>query len=359
MRVVLSGGGTGGHIYPAIAIANYIKEQKPDTEFLFIGNEGGMETRLVPRAGYSIKTMRVQGLRRSLSLENFKTAVRFVTSRFAAAKILKEFAPDIVIGTGGYVCLPVMLAAAKMKIPSLVHEQNVFPGLAVRVAGSRVDTAISFPETEKYFKKPPRRVLLTGNPIRPELLRAKAEKKNGEPLVLVSGGSLGAGKLNEALIELLAMEGQEYFGIIASTGERNYDAVMQKIEEKKIRLSENKKILPYIHNMDAVLSEADIAVTRAGAITISELCALGKPSVLIPSPNVTNDHQTYNARAMEKAGAAVLLPETELSGEILAGQIRTLLSDRKRLSEMEEAAKSIAITDACARIYAWVEEQMQ
>ena len=154
MRIVLSGGGTGGHIYPAIAIANYIKETEPDAEFLFVGNEGGMESRLVPLAGYNIRYIRVQGLRRSLSLSNLKTAVRLVTSLQAAKKILKEFRPDVVIGTGGYVCLPVMLAAAKLKIPSLVHEQNVFPGLAVRMSAGKADTAISFPETEKYFKKP-------------------------------------------------------------------------------------------------------------------------------------------------------------------------------------------------------------
>ena len=356
MRILLSGGGTGGHIYPAIAIANYIKEQMPDASFLFIGNEGGMETRLVPRAGYEIKTIRVQGLRRSLSLENLKTAARLVTSLSAAKKIIKEFRPDVVIGTGGYVCLPVMLAAAKYKIRALVHEQNVFPGLAVRIASASADTAISFPETEKYFKKPPKRLLLTGNPIRPKLLSAKGEKAEGEPLVLIFGGSLGAGKINEALIELLAMGGQDYYGILAATGERNYDAVMREIEERKIRLCENKKIVPYIHNMDEVLSRANLAITRAGAITISELCALGTPSILIPSPNVTNDHQTYNARAMEKAGAAVLLPESELSGEVLAGQIRTLLSNREALDNMEKAAHAAAITDACRRIYDWVAE---
>ncbi len=359
MRIILSGGGTGGHIYPAIAIANFIKEKEPDTEILFIGNEGGMESRLVPRAGYDIRYIRVQGLRRRLSIENIKTAVRLVTSRYAAKKIVKQFRPDVVIGTGGYVCLPVMLAAAALKIPALVHEQNVFPGLAVRMCANHADTAISFPETEKYFKKPPKHLILTGNPIRPELLRGKKEKPTGEPLVVISGGSLGAQKLNDTLIELLKMGGQDYYGIIASTGERNYEAVMQKIKEEKIRLCENKKILPYIHNMDEVLQKADLAVTRAGAITVSELCALGKPAILVPSPNVTNDHQTYNARSMEKNGAAVLLPESELTAEMLAGQIKTLLSNRGHLEDMARAAKDCAITDACERIYAWAKENCQ
>ena len=356
MRVLLSGGGTGGHIYPALAIANYIKEQKPDTEFLFVGNEGGMESRLVPRAGYPIRYIRVQGLRRKLTLENMKTAVRLLTSFSAAKKIIKEFRPDVVIGTGGYVCLPVMLAAGKMGIPSLVHEQNVFPGLAVRLSASTADTAISFPETEKYFKKKPKRLILTGNPIRPEVLRASDEKAPGEPAVLIFGGSLGAKKINDALIELLKMDGQDYYGIIASTGEKNYEAVMQRIKDENIRLCENKKILPYIYNMDEVMAKATLAVTRAGAITVSELCARGKAAILIPSPNVTNDHQTYNARAVEEAGAAVLLPESELSGEVLGEQIKTLLSSPAVLKGMEEKAKSIAITDACERIYAWVLE---
>ncbi len=357
MRIVLSGGGTGGHIYPAIAIANYIKEQKPDASFLFIGNEGGMEADLVAHAGYDISFIRVQGLKRKLTLENLKTAARLITSRRAATKILKAFRPDVVIGTGGYVCLPVMLAAAKLKIPSLVHEQNVFPGLSVRVAGRHSDTAISFPETEKYFKKPPKRVILTGNPIRPELLRAEQKKTGGEPLVLLSGGSLGAAKINETLIELLKMSGQDYYGIIASTGKRNYESVMQRIRDENIRLCENKQIVPYIHNMDEVMASADLAVSRAGAISVSELCAMGKPAILIPSPNVTNDHQTYNARAMEKIGAAVVVPESELSGEVLAGQIKTLLSNRTLLDEMASAAKNAAICDACERIYAWVNEK--
>lgn len=358
MRVVLSGGGTGGHIYPAIAIANFIKEQNPDAEILFIGNTGGMESKLVPRAGYSIRYIQVQGLRRRISIENLKTAVRLMTSYHSAKKILREFAPDIVIGTGGYVCLPVILAATSMKMRALVHEQNVFPGLTVRMCAGRADTAISFPETEKYFRRTPKRLLLTGNPIRPELLRQTAEKKTaGEPLVVISGGSLGAQKINDTLIELLKMGGQDYYGIIASTGERNYEAVMEKIKKEGIRLCENKQILPYIHDMDKVLKRADLAVTRAGAITVSELAALGKPAILIPSPNVTNDHQTYNARTMEKNGAAVLLPESELSAEVLAGQIKILLSSQTHLQKMEKAAKDCAITDACQRIYTWICEK--
>ena len=180
MKILLSGGGTGGHINPAIAIANFIRGKSPEAEILFVGNEGGMESRLVPRAGYNISYICVSGLKRRITLENIKTAVRLVTSYHAAKKILLSFRPDIVIGTGGYVCLPVMLAAIDMKIPTLIHEQNVFPGLAVRMVASRADlTAVSFPETEQYFKKPPKRLMVTGNPIRPELFEGTVKKTNG------------------------------------------------------------------------------------------------------------------------------------------------------------------------------------
>ncbi|MDD6308612.1 MAG: undecaprenyldiphospho-muramoylpentapeptide beta-N-acetylglucosaminyltransferase [Clostridia bacterium] len=356
MRILLSGGGTGGHIYPAIAIANYAAQQKKDTEILFVGCENGMESRLVPKAGYAIKYIQISGLKRRITFENLKTAVRLVTAVAKAKKIIRAFQPDVVIGTGGYVCLPVLLAAIKMKIPTMVHEQNVFPGLTVRLVASKADaTAISFPETEKYFKKPPKQILLTGNPIRPELLEEKALEKSGEKLVLISGGSLGAAKLNDTLIALLQKPGQDYYSIIASTGEKNYEAVMRTIQKKNIRLCGNKKIVPYIYNMDEVMQKADLAVTRAGAITVSELCALGKPAVLVPSPNVTNDHQTYNARVMEKYGAAVLITEEELDGDVLADQIKTLLSSPEALAKMAAAAKKAAITDACQRIYTWME----
>ncbi len=357
MKILLSGGGTGGHINPAIAIANHVMQKNPQAEILFVGNEGGMESRLVPRAGYPIEYIRVSGLKRRITMENIKTAVRLLTSFHAAKKILKQFEPDVVIGTGGYVCLPVMLAAIEMKIPSLIHEQNVFPGLAVRLVAGRADvTAISFPETERYFKKPPKHLMVTGNPIRPALLRKMQKKKTGEANVLWFGGSLGAAKLNETLTELLGMDGQDYYGILAATGEANHAAVMEEIAAKKIRPCENKKIVPYIYNMEEALAEADLAVTRAGAITVSELCALGKPAILVPSPHVTNDHQTYNARAMEAYGAAVVIPETEFSGEVVADQIKRLLSDRAALSKMGEAAKKYAICDACDRIYSWIEQ---
>lgn len=350
MRVILSGGGTAGHINPAIAIANYIKKCEPDSEILFVGTPGGMECSLVEREGYPMRHIKVTGLKRSLSIDTVKTMWNAVTAYSDAKKIVKEFKPDAVIGTGGYVCAPVMFAAAHYKIPSLIHEQNVIPGLTVKMLANRADvTAISFEETTQYLKKV-RRTELVGNPIRSGILSAE-KIENDEPVVLVSGGSLGADSINNALIELLALPGQGYYKIVASVGQRNYDKIMQKIEEENITLDENKKVLPYIYNMDEMLAMADVAITRAGAITVSELCAIGKPAIIIPSPNVAHNHQLYNARFMEKRGAAVVILEEELTGKLLADQIKTLLSDKTLLKKMSDAGKGAAITTSCEQIY--------
>ncbi len=350
MRIILSGGGTAGHINPAIAIANYFKSREPDCEILFIGTPGGMECGLVEREGYPMRHIKVTGLKRSLSLDTIKTLKNAVTSYSAAKKIIKEFAPDAVIGTGGYVCAPVMFAAAHYKIPTLVHEQNVIPGLTVKMLANCVDvTAISFEETVQYLKKV-RRTELVGNPIRNGILSAK-KTENDEPVVLISGGSLGADSINNALVELLGLPGQGYYKIIASVGQRNYDKIMQKIKEAGITPGPDKEILPYIYNMDEVLAMADVAITRAGAITVSELCAIGKPAIIIPSPNVAHNHQLYNARYMEKRGAAVVILEEELTGKLLAEQIKKLLSDKELLKKMSRAGKAAAITTSCEGIY--------
>jgi UDP-N-acetylglucosamine--N-acetylmuramyl-(pentapeptide) pyrophosphoryl-undecaprenol N-acetylglucosamine transferase len=351
LRILFSGGGTAGHINPALAIARYAADKDKNTEILFVGACGGMEEKLVPLAGFEMKCVPVMGLPRAISLDAAKAAAKFISAYKKAREIIKDFHPDVVIGTGGYVCAPVIYAASRMKIPTIIHEQNVYPGLTVRMLAPRVDiTAISFEDTEKYLKNP-KKVQLTGNPVRSGILKARRLKEGGEPLVLISGGSLGAGSINRALIELLATPGQEYYGIIASTGERNYDDVMAEIKKRGITPGKNKVILPYIFDMDKKLAMADIAVTRAGAITVSELCAIGKPAIIIPSPNVVNDHQTHNARFMESRGAAVVIKEEELTGQLLAGQIKTLLSNPSALRKMSCAGLANAITTAAETIY--------
>lgn len=355
MRVLISGGGTAGHINPAIAIAKYFCKKDSNTKILFVGTANGMEQRLVPKEGFDIVNIDVSGIKRSLTPENLKIILKAVKSVGDSKKIISDFKPDIVIGTGGYVCGPVLLAASKMKIPTIIHEQNVPPGMVVNMLTSRVDiTAISFTDTKKLLKKP-RRVELTGNPIRESILSI-GEKHDEKPLVMISGGSLGAKKINDALMELLSLPGQEYYNICASVGERYYEGFVKEMHENGITNSEGKEILPYIHNMDDILSRSSLAVTRAGAITVSELCAIGKPAIVIPSPNVVHDHQTINARFMEKMGAAVVITEDKLSGKKLAEEIFSLLKNKEQLSKMSEAGKKIGITDATAAIYGLAQE---
>ena len=358
MRAIITGGGTAGHINPALAIAACIKKHEKDSEILFVGTERGLEKTLVPKAGYEIKYIDVRGIARSLSPENIKTVKKAVRAYKISQKIIDEFKPDIVIGTGGYVCGPVLLAASKRKIPTIIHEQNIPPGLVVKMLRKRVDiTAISFSETEKLLKNA-KRIELTGNPVREGIINIKNQETE-RPLVLISGGSLGAKRINEALLEVLTLEGQEYYDIYAATGTRFYDEFMEEASKRAIKFSEQKKVVPYIYDMDAALSRATLAVTRAGAITISELAAMGKPAIIIPSPNVVHDHQTSNAEFMEKTGAAVMITENDLSGEFLAKKIGELLSDKERLKQMSICGKKIGITDAADKIYYFSKELIE
>lgn len=364
MRVLLTGGGTAGHINPAIAIANYIKEKESDSRFLFVGTEHGLEKNLVPKCGYDIKFIEVMGLRRSLSAQNIRVFINYIRSMAESRRIIKEFKPDVVIGTGGYVCAPVIRQAARLKIPTLIHEQNVFPGLAIKMLSRKADiTAISFEETRKMMKA--KKMVLTGNPLRPDLFTEHDRDEvrarfnfDEKPIVLMFGGSLGAPKMNEALVEMLAAKKISGFNLISATGERHYESVCESlsrsgINPEKIR---NVAVVPYIYNMEEIFFAADVIVGRAGAITVSEIAALGKAAVLVPSPYVAHNHQEYNARYLEKNGAAKVIVESNLTGDVLAGKINSILGDRKVLSDMQRCSKKIGISDACETIYKNIKE---
>ncbi len=363
MRVLLTGGGTAGHINPAVAIAKYIKEKEPESEFLFVGTEKGLEKTLVPKEGFDIEFVKVSGLRRKLTLENVKVLTQFVTSKIEAGKILDDFKPDIVIGTGGYACTPAIYAAHKRKIPTIIHEQNVYPGLAIKMLAKKADvTAISFAETEELIEA--KVCALTGNPLRPNLFDSvDADKVRNEygfdtkPLVLFFGGSLGAERMNDALVDMLC-SGFEGFNLVAATGEKHYEKICARLQEKNVDYNsmKNLALLPYIYNMNEVLGCANMAICRAGAITISELNALGKASVLIPSPYVAHNHQEHNARHLEKNGAAKVLLESELNGESLKKAIEDVLNDRESLIEMCDNSRKMGQRDACAKIYGIVKE---
>lgn len=358
MRILLTGGGTAGHINPALAIAGYSMSRDSKTEILFVGTKKGLEKTLVPSEGYGIKFVNVDGLKKELS---FKSAVSAGKMAFGLAKsvaILKSFKPDVVVGTGGYVCVPAVMAAKLMGIPSLIHEQNVFPGSAVKFLSDKCSvTAISFDESKKYINNA-NRIVLTGNPVRPSVLShsyAEARKSlgiEGKKVILSFGGSLGARYINDVMIDFAERNSGNgdiilYFG----TGKREYDRVMEEISKRDIKVGDNIRILPYIDNMDVLMNAADVVICRSGAITLAELCALGKPSVLIPSPNVTNNHQEYNARALSDVGAAITITEDSFNVMSLEKAVFKILYDDVYATQMAEKAKSMGITDACKKIY--------
>ncbi len=358
MKVLFAGGGTAGHINPALSIADYMKEQEADFEALFIGTERGLEKKLVPAAGYKIRYIDVQGFDRKHLLKNIPVLYKLMKSRMDCRKIIREFNPDAVVCTGGYVSGPVVMSAHKLGIPSVIHEQNVYPGLTVRGAEKYVDCiAVSFLETITHLKDA-KKCAVTGNPIRSEILRSKKELARQElglsekPYVLVFGGSLGAGKINDTMIDVLEkLSAGCDVSLIFGTGDRNYASVMARLEERGITLPEDIKVVPYINNMSTVMAAADVVVSRAGAITVSELSALGKPAILIPSPNVVRNHQEQNAREFEKNGAAVVITEDVLSPDMLYEKITQMAKDKEMLYKMSMNMQSMARTDALEEIY--------
>ncbi len=357
MRVIYAGGGTGGHINPAISVADYAKEHDKAHSALFIGTQSGLETRLVPKAGYDIKYIDVIGFDRKNPLKAVKTVMKLIRSRQECKRIIREFKPDCVVCTGGYVSGPVMMAAAKCGVPSLIHEQNVYPGLTVKGSEKYASyVAVSFEETVKHMGNKDICVV-TGNPVRMEIINANADaarKKLGitKPLVLIFGGSLGAQRINTTVIKMLkSIERDKRFSLIFGTGERNYQSVTEAIKGEGITLNDDIKVLPYIDNIADIMAAADIVVARSGAITVSEIAVLKKPSILIPSPNVVRNHQEQNAREFEKQGAAAVITEAELDENALYDKICSMISDKDGLLTMSKNLEKIAKTDALERIY--------
>ena len=358
MRILFAGGGTAGHINPAISVADYMKEKDADFEALFVGTKRGLETRLVPSAGYRIRYIDICGFDRKHLLKNVSVLYKLQKSKLDCKKIIKEFKPDAVVATGGYVSGPVLMAAKKLGVPAIIHEQNVYPGLTVRGSEKYVDyVAVSFDETVSLMKNADKCVV-TGNPIRPEILKADKESARQQlglsekPFVLVFGGSLGAQRINNTMIGVIKrLAGSGDFTLLFGTGDRNYQKVMAQLEEAGVTLNDNIKVVPYINNMSSVMAAADVVVARSGAITVSEICALGKPSVLIPSPNVVRNHQEQNARELEKQNAAAVITEDILTDELLYNKICEMTSDKASLSAMSKNAKRIAKTNALEEIY--------
>ena len=361
MRVIMTGGGTGGHVNPAIAIANTIKRNEPDSEILFVGTEHGIENKLCKAEGYPIEHVNIMGFRRSLSPRNIKAAYLAFVSPMRAKKIVKEFKPDIVIGTGGYVCWPVLVAAAKLGVPTAVHESNAFPGVAVKKLQPYVDSImLNFKESEKYLTAKDK-IIHVGNPLRTSfgtLRYDEARKKLGidgkyKYFILSYGGSLGAEKVNDAVLELMRDYGKKHPEVlhVHASGAIEKDAALEKFNEYGLSECENLELLEYIYDMPLRMAAADIVISRAGAMTVSELAMMKKPSIMIPSPNVAENHQYKNAKVIEDAGGCILIEEKNLAGGALEKAVSELLSDDKKRADMGEALSHFVKSDANKLIY--------
>ena len=360
MHILFAGGGTAGHINPALAVADYIKQRHPDAKISYIGTAEKLEARLVPEKGYDFYTIDVAGFQRKLTPQNIAKNISAVKKAVTASKrckdLLKELKPDIVVGTGGYVSGPVLKTAQKLGIKTAIHEQNAFPGVTTKMLATGADAVmLAMPEAQKYLKikKQP---VITGNPVRHELLdmtRENARKTLGldeRPLLLSFGGSLGARAINEAVSSVVRhFNNSGEFYHIHATGKFGYDTFNDSL--KDIELSDTVDIREYISDMDVCMAAADLVICRAGAITLSELQALKKPAVLIPSPYVAENHQFHNAMTLKKAGAAEIIEEKDLSGEKLIETVDLLIRNNPRLEKMSAAAEKSAISDANERIY--------
>jgi len=361
MNYVFTCGGTAGHINPALAVAGRLRELMPDSRFLFIGVNGKMEMELVPRAGYEIRgldmTYIVRGHDLHAIVQNLETVRNVARSTREAKKIIREFRPDAVIGTGGYICYPVLSAAHELHIPTLVHESNAVPGLTTKLLADRVDRVmLGFEESRQYYRHP-ERVTVTGTPVRGEFDRVDRHQvrkalglADGEKLVLSVWGSLGAEHMNKVMAELMEkLDGGQGFRLIHTAGKLYYPRLTERFKDKTLEKS-GVEIREYIHNMPELMAAADLILCRAGASTISELSYMGKPVIMVPSPNVTNNHQEKNARVLERAGGAVVLLEGEFDADSLLILVNELLADGQKLSAMGEAMRSLAVRDACERI---------
>ena len=370
MNVIFTCGGTGGHINPAIAVANIWKERHPDSKILFIGGRGNMEEELVPKAGFALEVLPAFGLERSFSPSAVKNNYRAVKSVLSAVKkckkIIRDFEADVVVGTGGYASFPALRAARQLKIPTCVHEANAMPGLTTRMAAKWADKVlVCFPESAKHYKCP-EKVEVVGMPVRREFIytqKADARKELGlddKPLVVSAFGSQGARAMNELTAKLFALEQENGFPFrhIHAVGSYGWSWMPEKVREAGVDLEKCPAIQmqEYIYNMPTVMAAADVIISRAGASSCSEIAASGTPCVLIPSPNVTDNHQEKNARAMEVQGGAVVLLEQDATAEKLYEQITDLLKDAARYNAMRKALYGISVPDSAERLCAVMEQ---
>lgn len=369
MNVVFAGGGTAGHINPAVAIALKILKEDSDSKILFIGNSGSMEEEIAIKNGFLFEPIKVSGFQRKINASFIKNNIKSLywayNSNSKCRKIFKDFKPDIVIGTGGYVSGPVLYAASKMGIKTLIHEQNSFPGITTKILSKYVNKILLTNDKAKTFIKQKEKCIVTGIPVRDSILSVSRKearqyfKIDDQICILSFGGSLGARPLNDAILDLLVYEQQKKLNTfhIHATGKREYEYFCEKAKEKNIELKNNRfLILPYIDNMDFCLTSADLVISRSGATTLSEVSALTKPSILIPSPYVSENHQYHNAKAFEEKKACILITESELKEGLLIEKVGDIINDKSKLSELSENISQFCILDANERIYKIIKE---
>ena len=364
MNVIFTCGGTGGHINPAIAVANIWKERYPDSKILFIGGQGGMEQRLIPGAGYDFKAVPAHGLVRGKSLKaimtNIGIAREIMQSVKKCKKIIKEFKPDVVVGTGGYASFPALMAAAKLHVPTCVHEANAMPGLTTRMIAKRADQMlVCFEQSVKYYKNP-EKVQVVGMPVRKEFIFTKKEDARRElglderPVILSTFGSQGAKVMNETVGKLFRLEQDAGFPYqhIHAVGSYGWDWMPDYVKNQGVDLETAKSISmsEYIYNMPTVMAAADVVISRAGASSCNEIIASGTPCLLIPSPNVTDNHQEKNARALEAKGGAVVMLEKDCSAEAFYETVKGLVEDQERYNTMRRAQLDISVPDSAERL---------
>ena len=364
MNVIFTCGGTGGHINPAIAVANIWKEKYPDSRILFIGGQGGMEQKLIPAAGYELISLPAHGMARGKSFRAIKKNISVLWETMQGIrkckKIIKDFKPDVIVGTGGYASFPALMAGTLMKIPTCVHEANAMPGLTTRMIADRVDKVlVCFPQSAKHYKHP-ERVEVVGMPVRKEFIFTKKEEARRElglderPVVLSTFGSQGAKVMNENVGVMFRLEKEAGFPYqhIHAVGSYGWEWMPDYVREQGIDLERDSSIsmTEYIYNMPTVMAAADVVISRAGASSCNEIAASGTPCILIPSPNVTDNHQEKNARALEEKGGAVVILEKESSGQVFMDTVTQLLRDSQRYNAMRSALLDLSVPDSAERL---------
>ncbi len=363
MKAIIAAAGTGGHINPGLAIANKIKEKERDSEIIFIGTNRGIENDLVPRAGYELKTIEAYGISKKISVKTIKNNIKTIKGFKQARKIIEEFRPDIVIGTGGYICGGTISAAYKLGIPAVIHESNAYPGKATKFLENKLTKIfLGFDETKKYFKDKSK-VITTGTPTKvKEQLYSKEEKQKiltdlglniSLPVILAFGGSQGAKAINEAIVELIKEGKNKDYQIIWAAGQKQYEGIKEELLENGININniKNTKIVPYIYNMSEIMNVCDIIVARSGAMTITEISLVGKPAIFIPLPSNSANRQIDNANVLAKIGAAKIILNEDVNADNLHQSISEMIKDPNELQQMGLRAKKIAKYDVEEKIY--------